>query len=119
MEKHNLKIIYKLTTKLKDMLHSVKDSKDPLSTARVYRIPCACGEVDIGITQHSVKTRLKEYERHCHLIQPAVALHNLETGHKIRFEETPSPLENISLLPWIYRGAIETLKHQNNFNKKK
>ena len=56
MEKHKLKIIYKPSTPLKDMLRSVKDSRDPLSTAGVYRIPCACGEVYIGTTQRSVKT---------------------------------------------------------------
>ena len=48
MKKHKLNLIDKPTTKLKDILRSVKDSRDPLSTAGVYRIPCTCWEVYIG-----------------------------------------------------------------------
>ena len=75
----------------------------------------------IGTTQLSVKTHLKEYERHCHLIQPdksAVALHHLETGHKIKFEETQVLSKRPHYFPRILREAIEIFKHTNNFNKK-
>ena len=102
------------------MLRSVKDSRDPLSTAGVYRIPCACGEVYIGTTQRSVKTRLKEHERHYRLILPdksGVALDHLETGHKIRFEETRVLCKTPHYYPWIHREIIEIFKHTKTFNK--
>ena len=121
MEKPKLKIIYKPTTKLKELLRCVKDSRDPLPTAGVYKIPCACGKGYIGTTQRSVKTRLEEHERHCRLIQTeksAVALNHLEIGHKIKFEETRVLSKTPHYFPGIHREAIEIFKPTNNFNKK-
>ena len=113
---------YNLQTKIQQMLRSAKDRRDPLTTARVYRIPCSCSQVYIGTTKWSIQTRIKEPEGHCRLKQPeksAVAEHALkEAGHEILFQNT-EVLDNTNnhyVRP--HREAIEIHKHQQSFNKK-
>ena len=45
-------------------------------------------------------------------------MHHLETGHKIKFEETRFLSKTPHYFPRIHREAIEIFKHTNNFNKK-
>lgn len=39
LQKENLKTIYKPTNKIKEYLRTAKDSRDPLSSSRIFRIP--------------------------------------------------------------------------------
>ncbi|XP_030746552.1 uncharacterized protein LOC115875272 [Sitophilus oryzae] len=67
LKKHNIKTIYKPTRKIRDCLRPAKDKREPLSSEAIYRIPCSCGSVYIGITKRSVETRLTEHKRNCRL----------------------------------------------------
>lgn len=40
------------------LLRSIKNPREPLSTSGVYRIPCSCGSVYAGIIQRSISTCL-------------------------------------------------------------
>jgi hypothetical protein len=122
LRKHKIDTVYKPTKTLSQHLRSVKDPRDPLSTPGVYRIPCSCGSVYVGMTKRSVNTRLSEHKRSCRLGQvekSAVAEHTLEQeGHRIRFEDTQVIARESKYYPRIYREAIEIHKHSDNFNKK-
>ena len=64
---------------------------------------------------------MKEHERHCRLRHPkksSIALHMLETGHKIMFEETKALTKTSHYYGRLHRESIEIHKHENNFNKK-
>ena len=121
MRKHNIRTCFMPTNKIGDLLRSAKDTRDPLTSAGVYRIPCNCGDVYIGTTKRSVNTRLKEHMRHCRQIETeksAVADHMWGQNHKILFDETQL-LSNVTHYSTrIYREAIEIQKHKNSFNKK-
>ncbi|KAJ7326747.1 hypothetical protein JRQ81_016506, partial [Phrynocephalus forsythii] len=100
----------------------IKDKRNPLTIGGVYQIPCSCGQVYIGTTEHKIQTRIKEHERHCRLKQPeksAIAEHTLkQTGHEILFQDTEL-LDNTTN-PYIrlHREATEIHKHKHSFNKK-
>lgn len=122
LETYNIKPIFKPTTQLRDLHRSVKDSRDPLSSAGVYRIPCSCGSVYVGTTLRSIKTRISEHERNCRLNQfdkSAVAEHTQEKGnHIIKFRDTKVLSTTSHFFPRLHREAIEIFKHPNNFNRK-
>jgi hypothetical protein len=53
--------------KLKNMLMSTKDKKDPIQKSGIYEIKCGtqnCGYKYIGQTRRSIKTRYKEHKSH-------------------------------------------------------
>ncbi|XP_030751544.1 uncharacterized protein LOC115879048 [Sitophilus oryzae] len=101
LRKHNIKTIYKPTRKIKDCLRPAKDKRVPLSSARIYCIPCSCGEA-LGQTDKS-----------------AVAEHALRDGdHKIQFENTQVIATTSGYHPRLVREAVEIHKHPNNFNRK-
>ncbi|KAJ4448092.1 hypothetical protein ANN_10104 [Periplaneta americana] len=86
------------------------------------KIPCSCGKVYIGTTQRSIRTRLTEHNRNCHLGQIdkwAVAAHAYQEGdHNIRFKDTDILSTTTHFFPRLHREAIEIYKHDNNFNRK-
>ena len=120
--KKNIKTVYLPTRKIAQHLRSPKDNRDPLSSAGVYRIPCACGSVYVGTTKRSINTRISEHKRCCRLGQnekSAVAEHTLSDGdHKILFSETSLLSNNNHYYSRMSREAIEIFKNTNNFNKK-
>ena len=122
LKKHNITTTYKPTRKIKEILRSAKDSRDPLCTAGIYRIPCDCGQVYIGTTERTAKTRVQEHMRHCHLGQPdksAVAEHScLNADHNILFDNTQVLANTKHYYSRLHREAIEIFKHKNSFNKK-
>ncbi|PSN57626.1 hypothetical protein C0J52_00522 [Blattella germanica] len=106
--------LYKPTWKIQECLRSAKDTKDPKLSGGVYRIPCSCGAVYARTTKHSIKTRIGENRRHCHLFQmgkSSVAKHSINTSHDILF--------NVILYHMrLHREAIEIYKNKNCYNKK-
>jgi len=63
LEKHKLKTVFKPSRTIQQSLISAKEKQDPLSASGVYRIPCSCGSVYIGTTNHSVNMRIAEHKR--------------------------------------------------------
>ncbi|KAJ4427431.1 hypothetical protein ANN_25053 [Periplaneta americana] len=108
LKRHDVDTVFLPTQQVRNMLRSVKDKRDKLVAAGVYRIPCSCGAVYIGTTQRSVKTRLVEHERNCRLGQldkSAVAEHAFQDGrHDIQFRETDI-LSNTSNYFPAYSGS--------------
>lgn len=122
LQKYNIKTIFKPTKKIKEHLRTAKDTRDPLATAGVYRIPCSCGKVYIGTTKRSIKTRLTEHKRCCrlgHIEKSAIAEHTLlQHNHRIQFEDTQVLSTEKAYHARMYREALEIQKHTNNFNRK-
>ena len=104
-----------------DSLQSAKDIRDLETCGGVYRIPCSCGDIYIGITKRSVNTRLKEHERHCRLRDTewsAVAQHIvMNPEHNIAFDDTELICNTQHYYRRLHREATEIYKHKNNFNK--
>jgi hypothetical protein len=117
LERHGVRTIFKPTRKIQQYLRSVKDARDPLSSCGVYRVPCSCGQVYIGTTKRSVRTRLGEHRRHCRLDQPeksAVAEHALENlEHSMLFGDTVVLSSVRGFFPRLHREALEIFKHGN------
>lgn len=120
LKKENIKTVFKPLAKIKDILPSPKDKFSSLNSKGVYKIPCSCGLVYIGETGRSVKTRLTEHER-CirtgHFSNSAVAEHQLETGHKILFNQASLLCSAPHFRNRKIRESIEIVKHPNNFNR--
>lgn len=122
LKKKNVKTVFKPTSQLRNIIRSVKDPRDPLSSGGVYRIPCSCGSVYIGTTKRSVNTRIKEHKGNCRrgeTEKSAVAEHAWSGGnHDIRFSDTKVLSSGNHYHSRLNREAIEIYKHPNNFNKK-
>ena len=122
LSKQRIRIIYKPTHQIKNLLRSVKDPRDALSSAGVYRVPCSCGSVYIGTTLRSVSTRINEHKRNCRLGQTeksAIAEHAESSGeHRINFEGTEVLSTTVHYHTRLHREAIEIFKHRANFNRK-
>ena len=91
LNKKGIKTVYTPTTKISQVLKNPKDPRDPLSATGVYKIPCQCGKVYIGMTGRSIKKRMCEHQRHLRLGQAeksAVAEHAINNQHGILFEKT-------------------------------
>ncbi|KAJ8911010.1 hypothetical protein NQ315_003572 [Exocentrus adspersus] len=58
LEKEKVKPVFKPTKKIQQSHGSVKDKNDLLATSGVYRIPCTCGQVYIGTTKRSIRSRI-------------------------------------------------------------
>lgn len=115
-----IKTVFRPTTKLQQLFAPVKDKLDPLLTSGVYAIPCECGTEYVGMTDRSVKTRIKEHSRYLRLNQPdksAVAEHSLGSGHIINFSNTKVLAKTNGFYNLARREAIEIAQHPNNLNR--
>ena len=123
LKRHQIKPIYKPKRKLKDSLQSAKDSRDPKTCGGIYHIPCSCGDIYIGTTKRSVKTMIKEHERHCCLRdteRSAVAQYMvLNPKHKIGFDDTELLCNMQHYYPHLHSEAIEIYKHKNTSTRMK
>ena len=64
-DKHNLKIVNSNTNKIKNLVHSTKDSTPPLEKSGIYKITCTkCEKYYFGQTRRKIKTRFKEHINH-------------------------------------------------------
>jgi hypothetical protein len=104
--------------KLSSLLRPVKDHLG-LRTPGVYRIPCECGRVYIGLTGRSVDIRIKEHQRHIRLEHPdksAVAEHSIDQRHRIQFHDASILATKTRYMDRIVREAIEIEIHPFNIN---
>ncbi|EEB19020.1 predicted protein [Pediculus humanus corporis] len=120
LTKRNISTVFLPTAKIANLLNNPKDILPPTDYPGIYKIPCHCGKVYIGMTSRSVRARTKEHERHLRLSQPdksAVAEHAIAEKHNIDFQKTSVLIKNPdpSHLPFL--EAIEILKHPLNFNR--
>ncbi|XP_032678501.1 uncharacterized protein LOC116847522 isoform X1 [Odontomachus brunneus] len=86
----------------------------------VYRILCSCGKVYIEETGRMVNTRTKEHQKAVKLkngTQSALEEHNLESGHKMRFDKVTVLARTNNYFPRKYRESLEIQKHLNNLNR--
>jgi hypothetical protein len=101
------------------MLRSVKDDLG-LNVPGRYRIPCECGEVYVGLTGRSIKTRCKEHRRHIRLNRldkSAVVEHSINTGHCIHFSNTIVLDRTSSYMNHLLKEAIGIRLNNKNFNR--
>jgi predicted GIY-YIG superfamily endonuclease len=97
----------------------VKDNPG-LKIPGVYGIPCECGKMYIGQTNRTIETRRKEHMQHLRLGQPdksAVAQQALETGHKVKFNNTCRLARRKEYMDHIIKEAIEIKLHPDNINR--
>ena len=113
LNKYNIRIIFKPPKKIGQILKNPKDQRPPLSSARVYKILCSCGQVYIGETERMVNLWIKEHQhdvRLKHITQSALSEHNIETGHQILFDKTTTIANITSYFPRKYRKVVEIQK---------
>jgi hypothetical protein len=91
-----------------------------LKTPAVYSIPYECGQVYIGQTSCSIKTRVKEHQHHIHMEHPdksAVAVYSISLGHCIQLQDTTILSTKSRHMDWMIREATEIELHPNNMNR--
>jgi hypothetical protein len=119
LAKHNIKCVGLLPRKISSLLCPVKDNLEA-RTVGVYSIPCKCGQVYIGKTVRSTKTRIKGHHWHIRfgrLDKVAVAEYRFNHNHVIKFEGTwilstvPGNMEQ------LIREAVQLDLHHSNINR--
>ena len=120
-QQQSVRAVFKSETTQRSQLVRPKDAVDPAKQdGAVYRIPCECGNVYIGVTGRPMQDRIKEHERDIRLAlteTSAVSEHARNIGHK--------PLRNkvkfIDRDPYYYtRRVKETIHirlHPDNINR--
>uniref|UniRef100_A0A1B6C1X0 Reverse transcriptase domain-containing protein n=1 Tax=Clastoptera arizonana TaxID=38151 RepID=A0A1B6C1X0_9HEMI len=87
----NLKIAFKSTNSLKNVLGNSKDKIPQLESSGIYEIKCnSCDKAYIGQTKRKMITRVKEHIGHIkyqRADKSSVAEHVLETNHEIKLED--------------------------------
>jgi predicted GIY-YIG superfamily endonuclease len=86
----------------------------------MYSMPCDCGQVYIGQTGHSIKTRAKEHQHHICLEHPgksAMAEYSINLGHHIQFQNTTILATKSRYMDRMIRKATEIQLHPNNMNR--
>lgn len=102
------------------MLDKEKDKINPKMKKGVYLIPYSCGDVYIGETCCSIKTRLREHcldINHCRKKKLAVADHSLNNNHHICIEESKVVALEEHYRRRQVREEIKIEKHLIFFNK--
>ncbi|XP_046388240.1 uncharacterized protein LOC124157496 [Ischnura elegans] len=119
LRRHNVETIHKPPGKLKALLGTTKD-KLGLKTSGVYHIPCDCGQVYIGETEHTIEKQLKEHKRCIRLYYPnksAVAKHSLENGHRIKFQNTEIICHANNYWDHVVKKAAEIRLEKRKMNR--
>nr|CAH8860870.1 unnamed protein product [Trichobilharzia regenti] len=102
LNEHNIRVYFRASNTLRSLLVKVKDKIEQENQQNcVYQINCGdCNAVYVGETSRQVNIRMKEHKQ-CLKVVPkssadlkklennsAIALHSIETGHKIDFDKT-------------------------------
>ena len=130
LRKKKILTTFGTTSKIRQVLRSAKEPIDKLGVTGVYKIPCECGKVYIGVTGRSVNTMICEHKRSLGLMQLekfATAEHALNENHEILFEQAEilvrtngfydlSRLEAMEIAqhPFVTRDGI-SVKHDDLF----
>ncbi|XP_050299987.1 uncharacterized protein LOC126738616 isoform X1 [Anthonomus grandis grandis] len=79
----NVKVAFKSSNSLGNLLINNKDKTDPLSCKGIYKLYCECGYFYVGRTKRSFKARFSEHDRCIRQNNPEslFAKHIMETGH--------------------------------------
>jgi hypothetical protein len=88
--KQNIRSVGWPLRKTSSFLCPVKDDLE-LRSPGVYSIPCECGQVYLGQTGRSIKTKIEEHHWHIWLGHPeksAVAEHRMNHDHHIKLQDT-------------------------------
>ena len=95
-------------TTIKKRLMKVK-GKTPQEDVKgvIYSIPCECGALYIGETGRTLKIRLTEHQRAVRIRNSnnGIAVHAMETHHKIKWEEARVILKE----PHLTRRKVKRL----------
>jgi hypothetical protein len=78
------------------------------------------GQVYIGQTGHSIKTRVNEYQYHICLEHPnksAMAKHSINLGHRIQLQNTTILSTKSRYMDQMIRESIEIELHPSNMNR--
>ena len=91
LQQQDIRTVFRSGTTLRSHLVRPKDTVDPAKQdGIVYKIPCECGKVYIGLTGRSIHEWIKEHDRDIRLprIQSsAVSEHSNATGHYPLWDE--------------------------------
>ncbi|CAH1109515.1 unnamed protein product [Psylliodes chrysocephalus] len=91
LKKKKIDTVYDPTKKIGKYLKTAKDRKDSLTSAGVYKIPCACEKVYKGQIYKSTGTRLTEHKRSCCLGQTEKSPNtHYPKENKRSFSKTPT-----------------------------
>ncbi|VDQ06096.1 unnamed protein product [Trichobilharzia regenti] len=127
---HNIRVYFRATNILRSLLVKIKDKIEQENQQNcVYQINCGdCNAVYVRETSRQVNIRLKEHKQ-CPKVVPktsavlkklennsAIALHLIETGHKIDFDKTKvlqkgfcsykERLNSEALHIWVYPNSL-------------
>jgi hypothetical protein len=120
LSRHNIKSVGLPPKKIPGFLRPVKDDLR-LKTPGVYSVPCECGQVYIGQTGRSIKTRVKEHQCHIclqHSDKSAVAEYSIYLDHRIQLQNTNILSTKSRYMDRMIREAIEIDLQPNNMNRK-
>ena len=120
-QQQSVRAVFKSETTQRSQLVRPKDTVDPAKQdGVVYRIPCECGNVYIGVTGRPMQDRIKVHERDIRLTRTeisAVSEHAHDTGHKPLWNK----VKFIDRDPCYYtRRVKETIHirlHPDNINR--
>ncbi|CAH8627121.1 unnamed protein product [Dicrocoelium dendriticum] len=132
LNKEKIRVVFQKGRTLRSTLVHLKDTL-PLdrTTNCIYKIPCKdCTQVYIGQTARELRTRISEHRRHISrpprneleygalLRDSAIAMHALDTGHKIDFENVEVIRRGLrSAKQRLIAEAIEITKANNCVNR--
>lgn len=114
-KRHNMELVFSSTNKLKNKLGSTKDKTNEEEKSGIYQISCKeCGQIYIGQTRRSIKTRFKEHINLRTAVKSAVGEHIMNTNHKID-KENLKLIKNVTNTNEL--DAYESLFMQQNTDR--
>jgi hypothetical protein len=88
-----------------------------LRTPGVYNIPCECGQVYIGQIGQSIVTRIKQHNRFGQPDKSAVAEHEFNHNHDLKFQDTWILCTVPGYTDRLIKEAVVLELHPTNMNR--